>query len=71
MPSAAPTSKATSTKGRFSHLYLLLSRAGESRTGGSPARLLRAVVDARLAERERMLRRQIADTRRVMREIAG
>ena len=140
MPSTAPTSKATTTKGRFSHLTSFGSRAGELCRGGSPARLLRAkqergcgaslapagqsphpqqaptrpiteragygqifkpqrggipcgkikfsrvdgenpsslvscflraVVDARLAERERMLRRQIADMRRVMREIAG
>lgn len=38
--------------------------------GLGPLDYLRSVVDARLAERERMLRRQIADTRQIIRELA-
>lgn len=70
MPTAAPSSKATSSKERFSHLTSFRARVGGSAKFGPPAHYLRAVVDARLAERERMLRRQIADTLRLARELS-
>lgn len=71
MPTAArfASSKATCNSGRFITL-LSLSGAGASRTGGASAHFLRAIVDARLAERERVLRREIAVMRGMVRELA-
>jgi len=69
MPTIARHASSTPrSAGRF--ITLLSVRAGgSSETNGLPAHYLRAVVDARLAERARVLREQIAVTRRMVREL--
>lgn len=72
MPTTAPhaSSKATCNPGRIITSSFCHRAGGSNETNGLSAHLLRAVVDARLDERERVLREQIATTRRIVRELS-